>query len=154
MEYGHTIAQPAILCAIFKRCSQSEQDAAGETRRLAIASGSIQWIRTDDAIEPTTGFRDRRRNSGSSPVLLSDPSVSFFKMTADVSYYRQIKRRMVFFARVRGGGISLGNLLPPQERLYAGGANSVRGFQQNELGPIVYLWTSLDTTQFSRTSTP
>ena len=148
MEYGHTIAQPAILCAIFKRCSQSEQDAAGETRRLAIASGSIQWIRTDDAIEPTTGFVIGGEIRGSSPVLLSDPSVSFFKMTGDVSWYRQIKRRMVFFARVRGGGISLGNLLPPQERLYAGGANSVRGFQQNELGPIVYLWTSLDTTQF------
>ena len=74
--------------------------------------------------------------------------MSFFKATADVSWYRQITRRTVFFARVRGGAISLGNLLPPQERLYAGGANSVRGFQQNELGPIVYLWTSLDTTQF------
>ena len=85
---------------------------------------------------------------GSSPVILSDPSLSFFKVTADVSWYRQVTRRMVFFARVRGGAISLGNLLPPQERLYAGGANSVRGFQQNELGPIVYLWTSLDTTQF------
>jgi len=29
--------------------------------------------------------------------------------------------------------------VPPQERLYAGGATSVRGFQQNELGRLVYI---------------
>jgi outer membrane protein insertion porin family/translocation and assembly module TamA len=139
-----TIAQPAILCAIFKRCTTSEQEAAGETRRLAIASGSIQWIRTDDPIEPTSGFvigGEIRELSGP----LSDPSVSFLKATADVSWYRQITSRRCSSPEC-GGVISLGNLLPPQERLYRRGANSVRGFQQNELGPIVYLWTSLDTT--------
>jgi outer membrane protein insertion porin family/translocation and assembly module TamA len=148
MEYGNTIAQPAILCAIFRRCNRSEQDDVQATRRLAITSGSIQWIRTNDPVEPTTGFVIGGEIRGSSPYFLSDPSVSFLKVTADVSWYREITHHSVFFARVRGGVTSLGNLLPPQERLYAGGANSVRGFQQNELGPIVYLWTSLDTTQF------
>ena len=33
--------------------------------------------------------------------------------------------------------------VPQQERLYAGGANTVRGFRQNELGPVVYLADSL-----------
>jgi outer membrane protein insertion porin family/translocation and assembly module TamA len=53
---------------------------------------------------------------------------------------------VVFAGRLRGGIISGGaahdsaaRLPPPQERLYAGGATSVRGFQQNELGPLVYL---------------
>jgi outer membrane protein insertion porin family/translocation and assembly module TamA len=149
MEYGHTIAQPAILCAIFRRCSPSELEDAGETRRLAITSGSIQWIQTDDPVKPTRGFVIGGEIRGSSSWFLSDPSVSFIKATADVSWYQQLSRRTVIAARVRGGVISLANLLPPQERLYAGGANSVRGFQQNELGPIVYLWTSLDTTQFT-----
>ena len=148
MEYGHTIAPPAILCAIFRRCNSSEQIDVQATRRLAITSGSIQWIQTDDPVEPTTGFVIGGEIRGSSPFFLSDPSVSFLKVTADVSWYRQITRRTVFFSRVRGGVISLANLLPPQERLYAGGANSVRGFQQNELGPIVYLWTSPDSSQF------
>ena len=53
---------------------------------------------------------------------------------------------MVAF-RIRGGTV-LGRRLnlsdpvgfiPPQERLYAGGPTSVRGFQQNELGALVYI---------------
>jgi outer membrane protein insertion porin family/translocation and assembly module TamA len=47
--------------------------------------------------------------------------------------------------RLRGGAV-LGSQLsggaafvPLQERLYAGGPNTVRGFQQNELGPSIYL---------------
>jgi len=34
--------------------------------------------------------------------------------------------------------------IPPQERLYAGGANSVRGYRQNELGPAVYVLREQD----------
>ena len=31
------------------------------------------------------------------------------------------------------------SIIPPQERLYAGGPTTVRGFRQNELGPAVYI---------------
>ena len=34
------------------------------------------------------------------------------------------------------GGAS--NFIPPDQRFYAGGANDVRGFDRNELGPVVY----------------
>jgi outer membrane protein insertion porin family len=54
----------------------------------------------------------------------------------------------VLAARIRGGfvfgqrisfGASEAIFIPQTERLYAGGANTVRGFRQNELGPVVYL---------------
>ena len=51
---------------------------------------------------------------------------------------------MVAF-RLRGGAVfgrTLGSetgFIPPQERLYAGGPTSVRGFSQNELGSAIYI---------------
>ncbi len=32
-----------------------------------------------------------------------------------------------------------GNFVPPDQRFYVGGANDVRGYAQNELGPLVYV---------------
>ncbi len=148
MEYGRTVAQPAVLCAVFTLCNTVDQDAAQKTRRLAVGSGSLQWLRTDDPAEPTTGYNIAGELRGSSPALLSDSRLSFIKGTIDASWFTTITRGTVFMLRARGGMISLGNFVPPQERLFAGGANSVRGFPQNELGPIVYLYTQRDTNQF------
>jgi outer membrane protein assembly factor BamA len=48
---------------------------------------------------------------------------------------------------VYGGGTTprTGGFIPPQERLYAGGPTTVRGFRQNELGPAVYIVSRYDT---------
>jgi outer membrane protein insertion porin family/translocation and assembly module TamA len=66
----------------------------------------------------------------------------------------------VVAARLRGGIVkggqtsTAGRLPPPQERLYTGGETTVRGFSQNELGPLIYVTTkNLDTT-FLNTLTP
>ena len=57
-------------------------------------------------------------------------------------------RDVVFSWRVRGGAIfapsvdvatQTGNFIPPEQRFYAGGPNDVRGFDRNELGPVVYV---------------
>jgi outer membrane protein insertion porin family/translocation and assembly module TamA len=54
---------------------------------------------------------------------------------------------VTFAARARVGTVlgrslsfrdSIG-FIPPEERLYAGGATSVRGFQQNQLGSLIYV---------------
>jgi outer membrane protein assembly factor BamA len=66
----------------------------------------------------------------------------------DASWYRQLSRDVVFSWRVRGGvifspevdvGTESGNFIPPEQRFYAGGPNDVRGFDRNELGPVVYI---------------
>jgi outer membrane protein assembly factor BamA len=35
-----------------------------------------------------------------------------------------------------------GNFIPPEQRFYAGGPNDVRGYDRNELGPVVYVITA------------
>jgi outer membrane protein assembly factor BamA len=83
-----------------------------------------------------------------SQFIGSDPDLQFNKIVADASWYWALPRNSVLATRLRAGfvfgqHISLGGaetvFIPQQERLYAGGANSVRGFRQNELGPVVYL---------------
>ncbi len=38
--------------------------------------------------------------------------------------------------------------VPPEERFYAGGPTSVRGFGRNEMGPVVYIGDRLDSLGF------
>jgi outer membrane protein assembly complex protein YaeT len=145
-EVGRTLAEPAVLCAQFSRCDQTSQADVQKRLRLAVASASLQRVRTDNPVEPTRGYVIAGEVRGSGSGIGSDPSLQFLKGTADGAWYHKLQSRIVFAGRVRGGIIGGGTsrdtsakLPPPQERLYAGGATSVRGFQQNELGPLVYL---------------
>ncbi len=152
MEYGKTEAQPSVLCAVFFRCSSDEQEELERNQRLAIASVSLQRVRVDDRVDPTRGYSIAGELRGAAPIIGSDPSQQFGKGTLELSGYKALSRRVVFAARLSGGLITApsdttgSKLVPPQERLYAGGPNSVRGFGQNLLGPVVYL---VDNTRFN-----
>ena len=74
------------------------------------------------------------------PIIGSDSGLSFRKITGDISVYRPVTSAITFAARLRGGFVTgSSTAAPPQERLFAGGFNSDRGFGENELGPLVYL---------------
>ena len=145
LEYGRTEAEPAILCAVFSRCDVQEQAEFRRSLRLAVASVALQRIRVDNLVEPTNGYVLGTELRGAAPVIGADSSQQFGKATLDGSWYHALTRGVVVALRARGGFITAprdtsgAKLPPPQERLYAGGATSVRGFQQNELGPVVYL---------------
>lgn len=161
LEYGRTEAEPAILCAVFSRCDVQSQADFTRNLRLAIASLALQRIRVDNVVEPTTGYVLGSELRGAAPIIGADSSQRFGKATVDGSWYHALTRGVVVALRARGGFITAprdtsgARLPPPQERLYAGGANSVRGFQQNELGPVVYLVDAnqiADTIRFSDSS--
>ena len=61
LEYGKTEAQPAVLCAVFCRCTTEEQEEFERNLRLAIVSVSLQRTRVDDRVEPTRGYVIARR---------------------------------------------------------------------------------------------
>jgi len=133
-----------VLCLVFVRCKQSEQAEVQRRQRLAIMSSSLQRTRIDNLVNPTKGTSLAGEVRFSQPWIGSDDSLSFVKGTFDGSFYYPISAGAVLATRLRLGAIGGGKLPPQQERLYAGGATSVRGFQQNELGSVVYL---VDTSQ-------
>ena len=148
IEYGKTEAQDAALCALFNRCDRESRDVILRLATLGVASATIARIRTDNVVSPTRGTAIRAEVRTSASELLGTDSAFFFnKGTGDVAYYFPLTRRSVVALRLRAGTV-LGRrlrltdptgLIPTQERLYAGGPTSVRGFQQNELGKVVYI---------------
>jgi outer membrane protein insertion porin family len=145
LEYGYTVAEPAFLCAVFSACTPTEQAAIQRKLPFGVASASLQQVRVDNLVEPRSGYIVGGELRGASHVIGSAQSLEFFKLTSDGSLYRPMSKRVTLALRVQGGVIGGTSLPPPQERLYAGGASSVRGFQQNLLGPLVYLVDSLNT---------
>ena len=148
LEYGRTEAQPALLCAVFNRCdSESRALITDRNRPLAVLSAHLDRLRTDNPINPRNGTSLRLDLRGAAKEIGSDREIQFLKGLTDASVYRAVGSAVTLAARVRLGTVlgrklffndSVG-FIPPQERLYAGGAASVRGFQQNELGDLIYI---------------
>jgi outer membrane protein insertion porin family/translocation and assembly module TamA len=154
LEYGRTQAQPALLCAVFNRCDQQSRDQITHVAQpLAVASAQYTFSNTDDPFNPTHGFSFRSEVRSSLTPLGSSPDLTFNKGTIDAVWYHGVGRSGVFAVRLRGGlvvgpDLKLSNstrYIPPEERLYAGGANSVRGFYQNELGSLLYIAKAYNT---------
>jgi outer membrane protein insertion porin family/translocation and assembly module TamA len=143
MEYGQTEAPDASFCALFNRCDPATRAPLQTLEPLGVFSTTLGRIRTDNLISPTRGYTMRGEfRSSAAGFLGTDPSLYFTKGTADLAWYQPLGSTAVFAFRLRGGlvfGRTSGAFIPPQERLYAGGPTSVRGFQQNELGAAVYI---------------
>lgn len=146
-EYGSTQADPPALCALFSRCDPESVHRLKNALPLGVASVSLARLRTDNIISPTTGYNARTElRSSASSMLGTNDTLFFNKGTGDIAWYQALPFRAVLALRLRGGMVVGRSLkltdsvfVPPQERLYAGGATSVRGYQQNELGRQVYI---------------
>ena len=149
LEFGRTEAPPALLCALFSFCDS--QSRAFITDQQPSARGGERARGADPHGQPVRA-PGRARCCGSTcgrrcASSYSDPQLEFLKGLSDASYYKAISPAVTFAARLRLGTV-LGRTLsfndstgfvPPEERLYAGGATSVRGFQQNALGDLIYI---------------
>ena len=144
LEYGRTQAADAVFCAVFNVCDLQAIDELTQNTRLATGRLSLSRDRTDNLYDPRRGDIVRLEWRHSSPIIGSD--FRFNKWTGEANWYKALSQGVTFASRVQLGGVlALGTLrgadafVPPQERMYGGGPNSVRGYRQNELGPLVYL---------------
>ena len=145
LDLGRTEAQPALFCAVFNVCDRETRARLQENQRLAVISGVMSRDRSNNFLSPTRGYQWRVEARHASAYIGSDTALQFNKLVAERSHYWGIPGGAVIAFRVRGGAVfgrSFGTttgFIPPQERLYAGGPTSVRGFPQNELGSAIYI---------------
>ncbi|MBL0937470.1 MAG: BamA/TamA family outer membrane protein [Gemmatimonadaceae bacterium] len=145
LELGRTEAEPAFFCAVFNACDAELRNFLQRNNRLAALEFSISRQRVNDPLRPTAGTALRATLRHASTLIGSDRTQQFNRATGDASWYHTLGSATIT-AHVRAGivqgqssGAGVGSFIPPQERLYAGGPTTVRGFRQNELGPAVYI---------------
>lgn len=145
LDLGRTEAQPALFCAVFNVCDLEERTRIQSTQRLAVLSATMTRDNSNNLLSPTRGSVLRFEARHSSPAIFSDRGLTFNKLVGDGSRYLDLGGGNVLAGRVRAGmvvGRNFGEaagFIPPQERLYAGGPTTVRGFAQNELGSVIYI---------------
>jgi len=152
VELGRTEAEPAFFCAVFNACDNESRTFLQRNNRLAALEYSVVRARVNDPLRPTGGSTVRLNVRHASTLIGSDRSQQFNRGTGDVSWYRALRGGATLTTHLRGGVVygggttpRTGGFIPPQERLYAGGPTTVRGFRQNELGPAVYIVSRFDT---------
>jgi outer membrane protein assembly complex protein YaeT len=102
--------------------------------------GSLRFTRRYDTVDylfrPSKGhFLELGTEYGDSAL---GSELDFFRATGTLSLYRKWGELWVGAGSIRGGWITpLGDddVIPLQERFFNGGENSVRSFQESELGP-------------------
>ncbi len=89
----------------------------------------------DDRLLPKNGFHTRLQLEGG--VLSSGDSNSFIRTDLESSYRYHIDKKNQLLARFRVSTLHVNNdsVLPVDTRLFSGGVNSQRAYEQRELGP-------------------
>ena len=148
VSYGRTEATAQSFCSFFNACTADVIEQLRENRVLATLTASANFPRTNSQIDPTRGSLATLELTYASKYIGSSELQQFTRLAGGMSWYRALSRDVVLSWRVRGGVIfsptldvasGTGAFIPPEQRFYAGGPNDVRGFNRNELGPVVYV---------------
>ncbi|MDE3002399.1 MAG: BamA/TamA family outer membrane protein [Gemmatimonadota bacterium] len=151
-ELSELDATDVLFCSGFLVCAPSDIKQLEEPNSLSPIGLSFTRDRSDDLLNPRSGYRILLDVEHAGRWTASD--FRYDRIVAEASRYASAGR-VVFAARVRGGWVGSGDfegladqsqadsaavaIVHPQKRFYTGGANSVRGFAQSRLGPRVLL---------------
>jgi outer membrane protein insertion porin family len=145
---GTTSANPASFCAFFNTCEPAAIAVLQQRRVQGTLTLSVLRQRLNNPLDPSRGSILSASIATSSRFLGSSATQQFTRLIGDASGFLPINRNTVLAGHVRGGiifapvtdlGSDAGNFVPPDQRFYAGGSNDVRGYDQNQLGPLVYV---------------
>lgn len=152
-SYGRTRASAANFCAFFNSCTAEDRGILQARQRLGTVSLQVNWPRVNTILNPTRGWQANAELTHSGVYFGSSELQRFTRFSADIAWYRTLSRGVVLSWRLRGGMIFApttdigGNpvsFVPIEQRFYAGGPEDVRGYDRNELGPVVYVTEPID----------
>ena len=148
VSYGSTQANSASFCAFFNTCAASDIARLRQKRILATLTFTATRSRLNNYLDPTRGTSLAFEATVSSRFLGSSSLSQFTRFVGDGSLFFPLTRSIIVALHGRAGVVfspkidlasGQTNFVPPEQRFYAGGANDVRGYNRNELGPVLYV---------------
>jgi outer membrane protein assembly complex protein YaeT len=148
LSYGRTHATQVSFCSVFGACTSDVSGPLQQNLVLATLTALATFPRVNSPIDPTRGSNASVELTYSSKLIGSSSLQQFTRIVGGMAWYRPLSRDVVLSWRLRGGLIFSptldvanvsGAFIPPDQRFYAGGPNDVRGFERNELGPVIYV---------------
>lgn len=147
IESTRVEAGDIYYCLNFGVCQPATIDALRGTETLSPLGFVLRADRMNSPVTPTDGYALRFEAEHASAATASN--YRFNRLTAEATRYLSVGPG-VLAGRIRGGWVRpLGDvdltrevpgtsgILHPRKRFYAGGARSVRGYGENQLGPRV-----------------
>jgi outer membrane protein assembly complex protein YaeT len=142
-ELNRVDASDVYFCVNYGVCDTTSIGALRSHATLSPLTLSAFVDRSDQPFEPTKGYVARIDAEHASSATLSDYRYNRVSFDA-AAYTHRSGSKQVFSAHLRLGFVrALANsrtdiaALHPTKRFYAGGAQSVRGFGENMLGPRI-----------------
>jgi outer membrane protein assembly factor BamA len=141
-ELSRLEAAEALLCTGFLVCTDEDIGVLTSSQRLAPVGLNLTRDLSNSLLNPTSGYRLIVDLEHASDFTGSE--FRYDRAVVEGTWYSGLVGSAVLATRIRGGWVgsdgdpgSPSEIIPPQKRFYAGGANSVRGFAQSRLGPRV-----------------
>ncbi|HVZ49175.1 MAG TPA: BamA/TamA family outer membrane protein [Gemmatimonadaceae bacterium] len=146
---SRTTADRAVSCTQFGFCRL--EDVSSFLQRTPELSETVTLVKnpllpTDD---PASGYRWSVEGRYGHASIGNAVPIDFGRFTGEVASYTPLSSWLTLAMRAQVGAVlapaDRSFLLPPAERFYGGGQNSVRGYGQNLLGPGSYIVPAIDT---------
>jgi outer membrane protein insertion porin family/translocation and assembly module TamA len=155
-EENRVEASDVFFCVNYGVCDVVTINTLRGRRSLSPLAATGFIDRSDLPFSPTKGYLARLDFEYASSLTLSD--YQYDRVAFDAAVYGHRSRtKQVYSAHLRAGFVHListgsdNGVLHPRKRFYAGGANSVRGFNENQMGPRI-LTIPNDTTLLNATT--
>jgi outer membrane protein insertion porin family/translocation and assembly module TamA len=145
-ELTQVEAGDVYFCVNYGVCEQNTIGLLRNRNALSPVSLDFYMDRTNDEFNPSDGYSARADLEHASKYTLSD--FRYNRASGEATYFRPFGKA-VLAGHLRGGWVhalsstntsdvnGLDDILHPRKRFYAGGANSVRGYGENQLGPRI-----------------